>query len=127
MGTVLGLVAVHGDASLTTFDTHALQDADVARFREITAMELDTRIDAAYPARWIGEVWITLTDGTPIVSRVETPRGDPGNPLSQEEIIAKAQSLSGYGGAEAPDTVNRWIDAILTLDQHTDGAAAFRR
>lgn len=127
MGTVLGLIAVHGKADLTTFDAYALSDPDVARFREITEMELDPEIDAAYPARWIGHVEVTLTDGTTLTAREEDPKGDPGNPLSEQEITDKARSLAAYGGREASETVDRWIDAIMRLDQMNDGAGVFGR
>ena len=77
MGTVLGLVALHGRAGLTDFDAH-WRDADVAAFRERVAMRLDAEVDAAYPARWIGKVTVTH-EGRPHASRraSTSPRATP--------------------------------------------------
>lgn len=127
MGTVLGLLAVHGKAGLTEFDAHALTDPEVARFREITEMRLDPQIDAAYPARWIGQVTIQTADGTSHTARVETPKGDPGNPLSPQEINDKALALAAYGGREPQDTVQRWITEIMEMDTAHQAGDCLRR
>lgn len=121
MGTVLGLIAVHRKAGLTEFDSFALTDPDVARFRDLVDMRLDPVIDAAYPARWIGQVTVDTTRGERLTARVETPKGDPDNPLSQTEIVAKALALAEYGGGEPPQVVEDWIKEIWTLDR-TPGA-----
>ena len=55
MGTVLGLIAVHGRAGLTEFDRDTWRRR-VAAFRDRVEMALDREVDAAYPARWIGKV-----------------------------------------------------------------------
>ncbi len=127
MGTVLGLLAVHGVADLGAFDRHALSDPAVARLRQATRMELDPEIDAAYPARWIGRVTVDLNDGRQVQARVDTPKGDPGNPLTPDEIIAKAHRLAAYGGGETPAQVSNWINAIERLDSIHDAAQVLRR
>ena len=50
MGTVLGLIAVHGHAGLDEFETHAFGDPRVAAFVRASTMVLDPEVDAAYPA-----------------------------------------------------------------------------
>lgn len=127
MATVLGLIAVHGKAGLTEFDAYALSDPAVLRFRDLVTMVLDPGIDAAYPAKWIGEVTVTLDDGSQHSARVETPKGDPGNPLTPEEIRAKATALAAYGGKEDPAVAQGWIAAIEHLDTLDAGGAAFTR
>jgi hypothetical protein len=95
MGTVLGLIGVHGRAGLTDFDAH-WQDPDVTAFRARVAMRLDPEIDAAYPARWIGKVTVRTKDGRAFDARVDEPKGDPGNTLSRAEIEDKAERLAAY-------------------------------
>ena len=95
MGTVLGLIAVHGRAGLTDFDAH-WRDADVAAFRARVTMALDADVDAAYPRRWIGKVSVRTTDGRIVEARIDEPKGDPGNALDRSEIEAKAQRLAAY-------------------------------
>jgi 2-methylcitrate dehydratase PrpD len=106
MGTVLGLVAVRGGASLADFDAH-WQDPEVTAFRDRVAMRLDAEVDAAYPARWIGKVEVRMTDGRTVSARIDEPKGDPGNSLSRAEIEAKAQRLAAYrDGASVAETAS---------------------
>jgi 2-methylcitrate dehydratase PrpD len=99
MGTVLGLIAVHGKAGLAEFEEHALQDPRVASFRERVRMALDPEVDAAYPRRWIGKVEVRTVDGRTVSARVDVPKGDPGNSLSREELEEKAVRLGRFRGA----------------------------
>ncbi len=95
MGTVLGLIAVKGRASLDAFDDFYLDPAVVAFRRKVT-MALDPEVDAAYPGQWIGKVTVLTHDGRTLTGRVDEPKGDPGNTLSRAEIELKAQQLARY-------------------------------
>ena len=114
MGTVLGLVAVHGRAGLTDFDAH-WRDADVAAFGERVAMALDGDVDAAYPARWIGKVTVRTRDGRAFDARVDEPKGDPGNPLGRAEIEDKAERLAAYRDGASGAEIRRAIARIRAL------------
>ena len=102
MGTVLGLIAVHGRAGLPEFDRDYLAP-EVAAFRDKVMMELDREVDTAYPARWIGKVSVETTDGRSFSGRVDEPKGDPGNTLSRAEIEDKMKRLVQYGEAATPE------------------------
>ncbi|MGG4773244.1 MmgE/PrpD family protein [Paenalcaligenes sp. Me52] len=97
MGTVLALVALFGKADLTTFDQQALQNPAVADFRDRVHMVLDEEVDSAYPRRWIGKVSVRTTDGRTLQTRVDEPKGDPGNTLTREELEDKVRRLIEYG------------------------------
>ncbi|MBV1867303.1 MAG: MmgE/PrpD family protein [Marinosulfonomonas sp.] len=127
MASVLGLIAEHRMAGLGEFDAHALTDPNVRRFEKIVTMELDADIDAAYPAQWIGRVTVQTRDGKQHSARVVEPKGDPGNPLSSDEILTKARDLSRYGGNEPEQRVDQWIDNIMTLENRPDFAPVFTR
>lgn len=114
MGTVLGLVAVHGRAGLTDFDAH-WQDGDIAAFRDRVAMRLDPEVDAAYPARWIGKVTVRTNDGRTFDARVDEPKGDPGNTLSRAEIEGKAERLAAYRDGASRAEIARAIGRIRAL------------
>jgi 2-methylcitrate dehydratase PrpD len=103
MGTVLGLIAVHGRAQLPDFDAD-FRDPRVVAVRRKVRMQLDAEVDGAYPARWIGKVWVTTTDGRRFEARVDEPKGDPGNTLSRPELEDKARRLAAYAdGASAAE------------------------
>jgi 2-methylcitrate dehydratase PrpD len=117
MGTVLGLIAVHGRAGLDEFETYALGDPRVVNFRSRVSMVLDPEVDAAYPRRWIGKVDVTTTDGRTLAARVDTPKGDPGNSLSRAEIADKAIRLARYRGAATEAQVRSAIERIWRLGE----------
>ena len=98
MGFVLAMIAKNGSAGINDFTEEALGDEDLRRFGEKVEMVLDPEVDAAYPRRWIGLVEIETTDGGRFTSRVETPKGDPGNTLGREELEEKARSLAALRG-----------------------------
>jgi len=117
MGTVLGLVAVHGHAGLTEFDAHGLTDARVTDFRERVVMVLDAEIDAAYPRQWIGRVTVRTRDGRTLEARVDVPKGDPDNTLSREEIEAKAIALARYSDSASEDEMRAVFARVWHLER----------
>lgn len=104
MGTVLGLVATRGSASVNDFES-VLDDAAVHAFRERVRMQLDAEVDRAYPAQWIGKVTVATRQGRLLHGRVDEPKGDPGNTLSRVEIENKAIRLAAFSGAASQEQV----------------------
>ena len=120
MGTVLGLIAVHGKAGLAEFET-ALDDADVLAFRDKVGMTLDAEVDHAYPRRWIGKIEIVLDDGARLEARVDAPKGDPDNPLTAREVEDKAIRLASFRRRIAPDRMRMLVERVKRID-HEAGA-----
>lgn len=116
MGTVLGLIAVHGRADVNAF-ADAWRDTPVQAFRERVTMALDPEVDAAYPARWLGRVTLRTRDGRQLAGRVDVPKGDPDNTLSRDEIAAKATALARFTGAADDAEVARMLTRIWGLAQ----------
>jgi 2-methylcitrate dehydratase PrpD len=115
MGTVLGLIAVHGRAGLGEFDRDFVSP-EVCAFREKVTMQLDDEVDAAYPARWIGKVSVHTTDGRTLQGRVEEPKGDPGNSLSRAEIEDKMQRLAHYGEGATAEEAKALCERVWQLE-----------
>ncbi|MDE2629164.1 MAG: MmgE/PrpD family protein [Burkholderiales bacterium] len=114
MGTVLGLIAVHGRAGLNEFDT-GWRDPAVRALHDQVAMRLDAEVDAAYPARWIGKVVVETVDGRRLEGKVLEPKGDPGNTLSRAELEDKALRLAAYRDGAAPAEMRRVIERVWAL------------
>src|SRR5262249_14383176 len=115
MGTVLGLIAVHGSASLDDFE-HALDEEDVSAFRDRVRMVLDDEVDSAYPRRWLGRVDVETKDGQTLRGRVDVPKGDPGNSLSRLELADKAVRLARFSGAASEEEVRAAIARIWSIE-----------
>lgn len=116
MGTVLGLAATRGRASLADFDAD-WRAPEVVAFRERVRMTLDEEVDAAYPQRWIGKVELRMRDGRVFEARVDEPKGDPGNTLSPQEVDDKAIRLAQYRDGASADEMREAIARIRALAQ----------
>jgi 2-methylcitrate dehydratase PrpD len=114
MGTVLGLIAVFGEAGLAEFDG-AFKDPRVVAVRGKTEMQLDAEVDTAYPRRWIGKVTVHTTDGRTLDARVDEPKGDPGNTLSRAELEHKAVKLATYRGGASEAEMRAAIARVWAI------------
>jgi 2-methylcitrate dehydratase PrpD len=117
MGFVLALIAFYGHAGITDFTDEALQDRKIREFLSRVEMVMDPEIDAAYPERWIGLVEVETIDGQHFTSRVDVPKGDPGNTLSREEIADKTRRLAAYQQGASSEEIDQIMARVWTLDQ----------
>jgi len=117
MGFVLALIAVHGRSGIDEFTEKALTDPDLRAFHDRVEMVLDPEVDAAYPRRWIGIVEVDTTDGRTLTSKVDVPKGDPGNPLSRTEIEDKARRLAAFRDGASTEEIGRIIKRAWNLDR----------
>lgn len=127
MGTVLGLIAVHGGAGLDEFESYALTDPHVAAFRDRVTMVLDDEVDTAYPRRWIGKIEVRTTGGQEYTARVDVPKGDPGNGLSRAELEEKAIRLATFRGGATADEARAALARIWNLEYETSVRRLLRR
>jgi 2-methylcitrate dehydratase PrpD len=73
-------------------DKARMQDPAVLRERAKVRLIPDEELERLIPKR-VAIVEVTLTDGTRLTERVESVRGTPQNPMSREEVVAKARDL----------------------------------
>ncbi len=111
MGFVLALIAVRGHADVDDFREETLRDPVIRDWSNSVAMVHDEEVEAAYPQRWLGKVHVATRQGRGYETLVTAPKGDPENPLSRDELEAKALRLAAYGGAATADEV----EAVITL------------
>ena len=85
----------------------------MAGFVEQTLLVGDDELENLLPTR-VGVVEVELTDGTHLTERVENARGTPQNPMTQDEVVAKARGLMTpvLGAA----TTAKLIDRLLNID-----------
>ena len=98
-------------------DKARMQDPAVLRERAKVQLVPDEELEKLIPVR-VAVVEVTLNNGTQLSDRVEHVRGTPENPMSQEEVIAKASDLMtpvmGTSGSR------NLIQHILSVDQVTN-------
>ena len=76
------------------FSVEALHDPDVLALAEKVTWELDPEAEKMYPKAYPATLVAELKDGRVLRAHVDFPKGDPENPASDEEIIAKFNSLT---------------------------------
>jgi 2-methylcitrate dehydratase PrpD len=114
MPATLGLIATHRRAGMEEFDGF-FNDDTAKSFLERVKMHLDREVDGAYPVRWIGKVTVHTKDGREYSGRVDEPKGDPGNPLTQPEVNEKARRLAGYSNAANPEEMDAIIEKARAI------------
>jgi 2-methylcitrate dehydratase PrpD len=94
-------------------DKPRMKDPAVLKQRTKVQLVFDAAIEPDIEARQ-AIVDITLTDGTRLTEHVKAVRGTPDNPMTRDEIVAKARDLvTPVLGAEK---TSRLIDAVLNLE-----------
>jgi 2-methylcitrate dehydratase PrpD len=114
MGTTLGLIASYGKAGMVEFED-GFAKPEVVAFRNRVEMVLDDEVNTAYPARWIGKVRVQTTDGRTIESRVDEPKGDPGNTLSRAEIETKVKGLARFSNGANTAEMEHLLPRLWSL------------
>jgi 2-methylcitrate dehydratase PrpD len=98
-------------------DKARMQDPGVLRERTKIQIAPDAELEKLLPKR-VAIVELTLTDGTRLSERVEAVRGTVENPMTREEVVAKARDLMApvLGAAIA----GKLIDKVLALESAKD-------
>jgi 2-methylcitrate dehydratase PrpD len=115
MGFVLALIANYGRAGLADFSDEALRNPKLRSFHDKVKMVLDPEIDRAYPRRWMGRVTVQTHDGRQLEKRVTSPKGDPDNALTREELEEKALRLAAYANGASSGEMKKAIVRIWRL------------
>ncbi len=82
-------------AGLEQFTQSRIQAADLRAFLKKVVMIKNVEIEKTFPAEWPALVTIHLEDGRSLEKMIRYPRGDPQNPLTWDELIAKFHTLAG--------------------------------
>jgi 2-methylcitrate dehydratase PrpD len=98
-------------------DKQRMQDPTVLRERAKVHLVPDEELERLIPVR-VAIVEVTLTDGTQLSERVEHVRGTPENPMTTDEVVAKARELiTPILGAP---TCSNLIEHVLALHDLKD-------
>ena len=85
---------VHGSVGAAEIDGAALADPRVVRLIDAMSLTVDAEFSRLFPAERWARACITLRDGRRLVSEPAQPRGNPENPLVEDELRAKYRELS---------------------------------
>ena len=112
----LGLVKKR--VSFVDFTPAEFTSPEIERLMDRVTCRVDPALDAQYPQAWPARVEITLADGRTLVAATQYAKGDPRNPLSLDEVIAKHRSI--VAGVVDESTDDAILDFILRLETKSD-------
>ena len=87
-----------GKTGMEAFYDDCIKSSDVLNLTKKVKVEEDFEMSKAFPAKTIAKVEITTFDGKVFSALSELPKGEPENPLSDDEIFEKFSSLAKYAG-----------------------------
>jgi len=109
---MVAVMLIDGTASFkSAHDKPRMQDAAVLRVRAKVNLILDDdELQRALPRRE-AIVEITLNDGTRLSEHIRAVRGTPANPMTREEVVAKAHELMApvLGDANASSLIEKLL------------------
>jgi len=89
----VALMLKYGKVGLDEFSKENLKGAEIRALMKNVQLKLNETLNTQYPQKWPCIMQITTKDGKKYKSAVEFPKGDPENPLSQEELEDKFKEL----------------------------------
>src|ERR1700689_2899202 len=89
------VAAMFGAAGIDQFTERNVQSEQVRRMMRRVAGRGDSGLEENFPEEWPARAVIDLTDGRRFEKFIAHPKGDPKNPLSWDELIAKFKALTG--------------------------------
>lgn len=113
---------LRGEPGLDDFLPEAIADDDIAALRSKVSLRHDAKMTEAFPRRYSAGVGIVSTGGSADEAEVAAARGDPENPMNEDDILAKSRDLLSAAGV--PDAVaDRIRRAALDLPAAKSPAA----
>jgi 2-methylcitrate dehydratase len=114
---------VDGDVTLATFDEERLTDKRLLDLIDRTKIVEDAEMNRGYPKGIPNDITITCADGTKVNKRVDFPRGHAGNPMTDDEVIAKFKRMAS--GVISDATAKQILDRAWALDTMSDVTPLF--
>lgn len=115
MGYCVVLALRDGDVTRESFSDENIRDPQVlALLDKIQIVETD-ECNAGYPDGIPNKLIITLAGGKAVSKLVKYPRGHAGNPMSDEEVVAKFKRQAS--GVVSDATAERIIDKAMSFEK----------
>ena len=96
--TAAGLI--YGKAGLQEFSEKTVKDEGILSLTKKIHVEADDALSAAFPAEQTAIVTIHTKAGDEFIERIIFPKGEPENPLTDEEFRNRYDGLMDYAGVD---------------------------
>ncbi|RMF78965.1 MAG: MmgE/PrpD family protein [Planctomycetota bacterium] len=120
MGYCVVMALRDGDVTRESFSDENIRDPQVlALLDKIKIVETD-ECNAGYPDGIPNKLIVKTTDGRTLEKMVKYPRGHAGNPMTDDEVIAKFKRLAA--GVISDATADRIVNQALSFHELGDAA-----
>ena len=106
-----------GDVGLKQFTEEKVRDPEIHRFASKIRVVADPELQKVYLPGRPAIMEITMKDGRKISGRVDFPKGDSQNPMTEEELVGKFFDLTG--DVLGKEKARRVMDTVLDME-HLD-------
>lgn len=93
----LAVALCTGKAGLDEFTDKYISDKDIQAITDKVTVSVVDELTVLCPQKRVAEVMVTTKNGI-FSKRIDYPKGEPENPLSQQELEDKFRGLAMYGG-----------------------------
>jgi len=113
----------YGQVGLSAFTTDRLGDPKIQEVVRRISLVRDSELAKVYPECWPAAVEITTKAGQTHAARIDYPKGDPKNPMTQDELIAKFHNLATPALDE--EQRRKTVEACMQLERIENLASFF--
>lgn len=121
MGYCVAVALIDGDVTRASFKDERLRDAAVLGLLDKIKIVETPECDANYPKGIPNNLIVKLKNGKTVAKRVDYPRGHAGNPMSDDEVVAKFKRQAS--GVVSESTAERIVQFSMSLETMNDVAA----
>ncbi len=111
-------ILVRGRAGLKEYEEEAIRDPEVRRISDRVHIEIDEEIQKLYPNPRSMIVEIRDRNGNSASARIDHAKGDPENPMTEAELIAKFRDVTA--DVIPPERAERIIAAAGTIESREE-------
>jgi len=105
-----------GAASLAEYTPEIIGDSVVRDLMSKVVVRPDKKCTALFPQQTSAQLELLFRDGSMLSAEVFDAKGDPENPMSDDELIQKFNELTAYGGIQ-PERARRIQEGVFRLPE----------
>ncbi|MGD8453426.1 MAG: MmgE/PrpD family protein [Phycisphaerae bacterium] len=118
MGYCVACALLDGDVSRESFSEERIRDAETLKLLDKIKIVETAECNAGYPDGIPNRLIVTMQDGRELTKLVKYPRGHAGNPMTDDEVIAKFRGLAA--DVVSPATADEIIARAMSLEKLDD-------
>lgn len=94
----VALSLIKGTADLEAFSKNNIYDKEILTLMEKVSVVTNDNLTLLVPQKRASILTITMSDGFSYYQRIDYPKGEPENPLTDRELLEKFYKLTSIGG-----------------------------